>query len=131
MKTRWLRTAGLLICLLVLGVRHAGAQDNACLSNELAINRVTNGSNVAIGGAVTKVADKDPKRCQLLLMNQGAASVTCMSTWQGAPSPTSGVVIPAGQQLAQQTSGRGEWRCTATTGTASTLLVLEELPNVP
>ena len=113
-------------------MRQAGAQDNACLSNELAINRVSNGMNVFVtNSAKVKVADKDPKRCQLLLINQGGGDVSCLSSWQGAPSPVVGVILPAGQQLAQQTSGRGEWWCIATGATTSTLLVLEELPNVP
>jgi hypothetical protein len=124
--------AASLLLLVLLGTDEVSAQTESCLANELAINRVSNGMNVFVSNiAKVKVADKDLKRCQLLLINQGGGDISCLSSWQGAPSPAVGVVIPSGQQLAQQTSGRGEWWCMALTATASTVLVLEELPNVP
>jgi hypothetical protein len=129
---RFLVAASLLVLLALLGTAEVSAQTESCLANELGINQVSHGMNIFVSNVTpVKVADKNLKRCQLLLINQGGGDVSCMSSWQGAPSPAVGVIIPSGQQLAQQTSGRGEWWCMAITATASTVLVLEELPNVP
>jgi hypothetical protein len=132
MHSRVVRFLGAASLLVLLSMAEVSAQADSCLANELAINRVSNGMNVFVSNiAKVKVADKDLKRCQLLLINQGSGDLSCLSSWQGAPSAVVGVILPAGQQLAQQTSGRGEWWCIAISATTSTVLVLEELPNVP
>jgi hypothetical protein len=120
-----------MVCLLLaVGCVPAWAQLDSCLPNELGVNRLNAGVNVALSTTAVPVATKDLKRCQLVLVNQGVVNIVCLAEWQGAPTATKGVLIEPGKQLAQNTSGRGAWSC-ITVGGPGSVLVLEELPNAP
>ena len=121
-----------LVLALCMAPQSWAQQTSSCLPNELRVNQAGNGTVIAVTNAApVKVVDKDLKRCQLAIVNTGGATMHCMPAWQGAPSVSAGVAVLAGGQLLQNTSGRGEWYCIATTATPTTALVLEEIPNVP
>lgn len=124
---RWLGV----LCLL-LGAGMASAQTMDCVANELGVNRVNGGVMIPVtNAAAVKVVNQDLKRCHMVLINKGDGPANCFPQWQGTPTSTVGVPLAETDQLEQGTSGRGAWYCIATTATATTILVLEEIPNVP
>jgi len=118
---------GLLLLGLVLAWSDVQAQPSCrrVLSNRKGVAK----ADIVVSTTAVTVADANTARCSLLIYNSSTFDMRCSDlTNDGAPTATTGVVVPAGQGRGFELEGQGQWQCIRTGTSDAAANVAEGLP---
>lgn len=117
-----------LVSVLLLAHEGQAQQIQACVPSKTLVNVAGNLTDIIVPSTPVIVLSINQAACQRLISNVGTASMRCLPSNQGPPSPTQGLLIVSGSQFLMGTEGRDEWKCIATTATPTVATTIEGLP---
>jgi hypothetical protein len=129
---QWSSLVLVLACML-WSAQGVQAQSERACSNVRVNGKGAAGASITVdatvGGVV--VAESNESRCAITFINETVNPLRCAPStgkYPVVPTTTAGILIPASWYLTIGWAADAEWKCIRSTGTSTTLTVVEELP---